>query len=95
MLFLSFQVIYSGCCTIADIAPEAAVGGPLALVRTGDEIELDVDARRLQLMIDDEELECRLVLWEPPTLVERGYTRLYQEHVLQADKGCDLDFLRK
>jgi dihydroxyacid dehydratase/phosphogluconate dehydratase len=64
-------------------------------VRTGDEIELDVDARRLQLMIADEELECRLVLWEPPTLVERGYTRLYQEHVLQADKGCDLDFLRK
>ena len=63
--------------------------------RTGDEIELDVDARRLQLMIDEEELERRRERWEPPTLTERGYTRLYQEHVLQADKGCDLDFLRK
>jgi dihydroxy-acid dehydratase len=80
---------------VLHIAPEAAVGGPLALVRTGDEIELDVDARRLQLMIDDEELERRRVRWAPPTLAERGYTRLYQEHVLQADKGCDLDFLRK
>ena len=63
--------------------------------RTGDEIELDVDARRLQLMIDDEELERRREHWEPLTLAERGYTRLYQEHVLQADKGCDFDFLRK
>jgi dihydroxy-acid dehydratase len=80
---------------VLHVAPEAAVGGSLALVRTGDEIELDVDARRLQLMIDDEELERRRVRWEPPTLAERGYTRLYQEHVLQADKGCDLDFLRK
>jgi dihydroxyacid dehydratase/phosphogluconate dehydratase len=80
---------------VLHVAPEAAVGGPLALVRTGDEIELDVDARRLQLIIDDEELERRRKRWEPPTLAERGYTRLYQEHVLQADKGCDLDFLRK
>jgi dihydroxy-acid dehydratase len=80
---------------VLHVAPEAAVGGPLALVRTGDEIELDVDARRLQLMIDDEELERRREHWEPLTLAERGYTRLYQEHVLQADKGCDLDFLRK
>jgi dihydroxy-acid dehydratase len=80
---------------VLHVAPEAAVGGPLALVRTGDEIELDVDARLLQLMIDDEELERRRVRWEPPTLAERGYTRLYQEHVLQADRGCDLDFLRK
>ena len=80
---------------VLHVTPEAAVGGPLALVRTGDEIELDVDARRLQLMIDDEELERRREHWEPLTLAERGYTRLYQEHVLQADKGCDLDFLRK
>jgi dihydroxyacid dehydratase/phosphogluconate dehydratase len=76
-------------------APEAAVGGPLALVRTGDEIELDVDARRLELLIDDEELERRRADWAPPTFAERGYTRLYQEHVLQADRGCDLDFLMK
>ena len=80
---------------VLHVTPEAAVGGPLALVRTGDEIELDVDARRLQLMIDDDELERRRDRWEPLTLAERGYTRLYQEHVLQADKGCDLDFLRK
>jgi dihydroxy-acid dehydratase len=64
-------------------------------VRTGDEIELDVDARRLELLVDDEELERRKVNWDPPTLAERGYIRLYQEHVLQADRGCDFDFLRK
>lgn len=80
---------------VLHVTPEAAVGGPLTLVRTGDEIELDVDARRLELRIDDEELERRKAHWEPPTFAERGYIRLYQEHVLQADKGCDLDFLRK
>jgi dihydroxy-acid dehydratase len=80
---------------VLHVTPEAAAGGRLALVRTGDEIELDVDAHRLQLMIDDEELERRREHWEPLTLAERGYTRLYQEHMLQADKGCDLDFLRK
>jgi len=76
-------------------APEAAVGGPLALVRDGDEIELDVERRRLNLLVDEEELERRRAEWEPPTLAERGYLRLYGEHVLQADEGCDFDFLRK
>lgn len=74
--------------------PEAAVGGPLALVRTGDWIELDVEARRLHLEVTDEELARRRGEWEPaPARAERGWVRLYTDHVLQADQGCDLDFL--
>lgn len=80
---------------VLHVTPEAAVGGPLALVRTGDEIELDVEARHLQLLVDEKELAMRKRSWEPPPKAERGYTRLYQEHVLQADKGCDFDFLRR
>jgi dihydroxy-acid dehydratase len=80
---------------VLHLAPEAAVGGNLALVRTGDEIELDVAGRRLELMVDEEELEKRRSAWRPPPTAERGYLRLYQEHVTQADAGCDLDFLRK
>jgi len=80
---------------VLHVAPEAAIGGPLALVQTGDEIELDVEARRLELLIGDEELESRRADWQPPKSAERGYLRLYQEHVLQANEGCDLDFLRK
>lgn len=75
-------------------APEAAVGGPIALVQTGDEILLDVEARRLDLLVDEHELDARRAAWRPPGTAERGYVRLYQEHVLQADEGCDLDFLR-
>ncbi|WP_046470882.1 IlvD/Edd family dehydratase [Allosalinactinospora lopnorensis] len=75
-------------------APEAAAGGPLALVRDGDEITLDVAARRLTLEVDDAELERRRAGWTPPAPhSERGWTRLYCEHVLQADEGADLDFL--
>jgi dihydroxy-acid dehydratase len=75
-------------------APEAAVGGPLALVRDGDMIELDVAGRRLHLDVSDEELAKRRAAWTPPALPQqRGYARLYVEHVLQADKGVDLDFL--
>ena len=75
-------------------APEAAAGGPLALVQTGDEIELDVPARRLHLAVEDAELERRRARWTPraPAL-DSGYWRLYIDHVLQADEGCDLDFL--
>jgi L-arabonate dehydrase len=74
--------------------PEAAVGGPLALVRTGDWIELDVPGRTLTLEVDDAELERRHAAWTPPpTAAERGYVRLYVDHVQQADRGCDLDFL--
>jgi len=75
-------------------APEAAIGGPIALVQTGDEILLDVEARRLDLLVDEEELDARRADWRSPRTAERGYVRLYQEHVLQADEGCDLDFLR-
>jgi L-arabonate dehydrase len=74
--------------------PEAAAGGPLAIVRNGDLIELDVPARRLQLHISDEELARRLADWKAPALkLESGYWRLYVDHVLQADQGADLDFL--
>ncbi|MGI4859996.1 MAG: IlvD/Edd family dehydratase [Janthinobacterium lividum] len=78
---------------VLHVAPESAAGGPLALVRTGDIIDLDVAARRLHLEVDDAELQRRRAEWSPPPLPERGYYRLYVEHVLQADEGCDLDFL--
>jgi dihydroxy-acid dehydratase len=78
---------------ILHAAPEAAIGGPIGLVRTGDIIELDVENRKLELMVSDEELENRRKEWTPPVIKDRGYTRLYQQHVLQADKGCDFDFL--
>jgi dihydroxy-acid dehydratase len=75
--------------------PEAAAGGPLALVRNGDLVTLDVPARRLHLHVDDDELERRRAAWTPPTPpMNSGYTRLYIDHVLQADEGADLDFLR-
>jgi L-arabonate dehydrase len=75
-------------------APEAAVGGPLALVRDGDVIELDVAGRRLHLDVPESELALRHRQWQAPALaMESGYQRLYVERVLQADRGCDLDFL--
>mgnify|MGYP003115505005 CR=1 FL=1 len=75
-------------------APESTVGGPLALVRTGDSITLDVPARSLTLHVDDAELERRRAEWQaPPPIAERGWYRLYIDHVTQADTGCDLDFL--
>jgi L-arabonate dehydrase len=78
---------------VLHVAPEAAVGGPLALVRTGDMIELDVTARRLHLEVSDAELEARRAEWTAPDIPVRGYYRLYVERVLQADQGADLDFL--
>ncbi len=80
---------------VLHVTPEAAVGGTLALVRTGDTIELDIESRRLELLVDEAELQRRRAAWSPPTREGRGYLRLYQEHVLQADAGCDFDFLRK
>ncbi|WP_406036481.1 dihydroxy-acid dehydratase [Micromonospora sp. NBC_00898] len=75
-------------------APEAAVGGPLALVRDGDFVELDVEARRLHLDVPDAELTRRAGDWRPPApAAAGGYQRLYVDHVLQADQGADLDFL--
>jgi L-arabonate dehydrase len=78
---------------VLHVAPEAAAGGPLALVRTGDFIELDVPARRLHLDVSDEELSRRRAAWKAPVTPVRGYYKLYVEHVQQADKGADLDFL--
>ncbi|HMA31670.1 MAG TPA: IlvD/Edd family dehydratase [Casimicrobiaceae bacterium] len=75
-------------------APEAAAGGPLALVRNGDSITLDVPGRRLHLDVDDAELARRRVAWQPPEPhAARGYVKLYIDHVLQANDGADLDFL--
>ena len=75
-------------------APEAAAGGPLAVVQNGDLIELDVPKRRLQLLISDEELARRLAEWKAPAPpLASGYWKLYVDHVLQADEGVDLDFL--
>jgi dihydroxy-acid dehydratase len=82
-----------GTCVL-HVAPEAAVGGPLALVRTGDTIEFDLAARRLHLDVDEAELARRRAAWTPPARTyERGFTRLYVEHATQADRGCDFDFL--
>jgi L-arabonate dehydrase len=78
---------------VLHVAPEAAAGGPLALVKTGDVIELDVPARKLHLDVSDEELARRRAAWKPPETPKRGYYKLYVEHVQQADKGADLDFL--
>jgi dihydroxy-acid dehydratase len=76
-------------------APEAAAGGPLALVRNGDRIELDVGKRSLRLLVSDEELAARRAQWRaPPPHSDRGWLRLYCDTVLQADEGVDLDFLR-
>ena len=76
-------------------APEAAAGGPLALVQNGDTITLDVPQRKLHLHVDDQELARRRAAWKPPEpAMQSGYWKLYIDHVLQADEGADLDFLR-
>jgi dihydroxy-acid dehydratase len=80
---------------VLHIAPESAVGGPLALVEDGDLIRLDVEERRLDLVVDEPELAQRRAEWSPPEQKdERGYRRLYEDRVLQANEGCDFDFLR-
>jgi L-arabonate dehydrase len=79
---------------VLHVAPESAAGGPLALVENGDHIELDVDARKLHLDVSDEELARRRAKWQPPqSPYDRGYYKLYIDHVLQADRGADFDFL--
>jgi len=78
---------------ILHVSPEAAAGGPLALVQAGDMVTLDVHKRLLQLEVDENTLTARRAKWSPPPLPERGWERLYAEHVQQADQGADLDFL--
>ncbi|MFE8150152.1 L-arabinonate dehydratase [Brenneria goodwinii] len=83
-----------GSCVV-HIAPESFIGGPLALVRDGDNIELSVSKRQLNLLIPEEEMEQRRKAWTPPQpYYPRGYGRLFAEHVSQADDGCDFDFLQ-
>ncbi|HEX4858300.1 MAG TPA: L-arabinonate dehydratase [Usitatibacteraceae bacterium] len=83
---------YGSC--VVHIAPESAVGGPLALIRTGDWITLDVDARTLHAEVGEDEFARRRAAWQPPLrAAERGFQRLYVEHVTQAHQGCDFDFL--
>jgi dihydroxy-acid dehydratase len=84
-----------GTCVL-HVSPESSVGGPIALVRDGDMIELDVEARRLHLQVSDEELEKRRADWQPPAPVyDRGYGQLFSKHVTQAHLGCDFDFLQE
>jgi dihydroxy-acid dehydratase len=79
---------------VLHVSPEAAVGGPLGLVQTGDLIELDVPRRRLELLVPEAELNARRMRWRPPPpAYSRGYGKLFLEHVLQAHRGCDFDFL--
>jgi dihydroxy-acid dehydratase len=81
---------------VLHVSPESAVGGPLALVKNGDRIRLSVRERKIDLLVSDEELRKRKASWKPAvTLPTRGYAKLYMDHVLQAEHGCDFDFLRK
>jgi len=82
-----------GCCVL-HVAPESFVGGPLALVKTGDLVELDVPKRELNLKVAEEELKKRKAAWkQPPRKFERSYGAIFSRHVKQADEGCDFDFL--
>jgi dihydroxy-acid dehydratase len=82
-----------GCCVL-HVAPESYVGGPLALVKSGDLVELDVEKRVLNLKVSDDEMKKRKAAWKPPQKkYERGYGAIFAQHVKQADEGCDFDFL--
>jgi dihydroxy-acid dehydratase len=81
---------------VLHVSPESAIGGPLALVRNGDRIRISVRERKIDLMISEEEMKQRKASWrEPSARPNRGYAKLYMDHVLQAEHGCDFDFLRK
>jgi dihydroxy-acid dehydratase len=81
---------------VLHVSPESAAGGPLALVRNGDRIKLSVKDRKIDLLVAENELAKRKAAWKPPVSTPaRGYAKLYMDHVLQAEDGCDFDFLRK
>jgi dihydroxyacid dehydratase/phosphogluconate dehydratase len=83
-----------GACVL-HVAPESYIGGPLALLQTGDIVTLDVDARTIRMEVSDEELARRRAAWvAPPAHFERGYGWAFTKHIEQADQGCDFDFLR-
>jgi dihydroxy-acid dehydratase len=81
---------------VLHVSPESAVGGPLALVKNGDRIRLSVRDRKIELLVSDAELQKRKSAWRAPQeMPNRGYAKLYMDHVLQAEHGCDFDFLRR
>ena len=83
-----------GACVL-HVSPESFVGGPLALLQTGDIVTLDVDARTIRMEVSDEELARRKAAWVAPApRYERGYGWMFSKHIQQADQGCDFDFLR-
>jgi dihydroxyacid dehydratase/phosphogluconate dehydratase len=83
-----------GACVL-HVSPESYIGGPLALLRTGDIVSLDVDARSIRMEVPDEELARRRAAWTPPEpRFERGYGWVFSKHIQQANEGCDFDFLR-
>ena len=82
-----------GACVL-HVTPESHVGGPLAFVKTGDEIAIDIDARSINMLVSDEEIAKRRAAWvKPIPKFTRGYGVMYLKHIQQADKGCDFDFL--
>ena len=83
-----------GACVL-HVAPESFIGGPLALLKSGDIVRLDLPQRRLDMLVSDEEIACRRAAWQaPPPRYERGYGYIFSKHVSQADQGCDFDFLQ-
>jgi dihydroxy-acid dehydratase len=83
-----------GACVL-HVSPESYVGGPLALLKTGDIVRLDLENRRLDMLVDEAELARRRAAWTPPQpRFERGWGWMYINHITQADKGCDFDFLQ-
>ena len=82
-----------GACVL-HVSPESFVGGPLALLKEGDMIELDAGARKLNMLVDDQEISRRRQAWQPKEgIYPRGYGKLFMQHIKQADEGCDFDFL--
>jgi dihydroxy-acid dehydratase len=83
-----------GACVL-HVAPESHIGGPLALLRTGDIVSIDVAARSIRMEVSDDELARRKAVWSPPVRhFERGYGWVFSQHIQQANEGCDFDFLR-
>jgi dihydroxyacid dehydratase/phosphogluconate dehydratase len=82
-----------GACVL-HVSPESYIGGPLSLVKNGDLITVDVPARSIHLQVSDAELSARKAAWiAPPKRYERGYGHMFSQHIMQADQGCDFDFL--
>ena len=84
-----------GACVL-HVAPESFIGGPLALLKTGDIVRLDLPNRRLDMLVDEDEIARRRAAWTPPEpKYERGWGYMFSRHVTQADKGCDFDYLER